>query len=166
MSCPVIELTQQLIRRPSLSPDDAGCQALLIERLQAIGFTVERMDFADTQNFWAWRGQGETLAFAGHTDVVPPGDADRWINPPFEPTIRSQQLCFAVHHSYCALVTGICAGAAAIALFFVYSYYFSYHNIVPFDYYRAYCYDDIIHHSRTNVCCFYNKINCQWSDCI
>lgn len=65
MSCPVIELTQQLIRRPSLSPDDAGCQALLIERLQAIGFTVERMDFADTQNFWAWRGQGETLAFAG-----------------------------------------------------------------------------------------------------
>ena len=60
MSCPVIELTQQLIRRPSLSPDDAGCQALLIERLQAFGFTVERMDFADTQNFWAWRGQGET----------------------------------------------------------------------------------------------------------
>lgn len=44
---------------------------MLIERLQAIGFTVERMDFADTQNFWAWRGQGETLAFAGHTDVVP-----------------------------------------------------------------------------------------------
>ena len=50
------------------------------------------MDFADTQNFWAWRGQGETLAFAGHTDVVPPGDADRWINPPFEPTIRDGML--------------------------------------------------------------------------
>ena len=64
MSCPVIELTQQLIRRPSLSPDDAGCQALLIERLQAIGFTVERMDFADTQNFWAWRGQGVSLCRA------------------------------------------------------------------------------------------------------
>ncbi|MFP1453673.1 hypothetical protein ACLB1N_34025 [Escherichia coli] len=87
MSCPVIELTQQLIRRPSLSPDDAGCQALLIERLQAIGFTVERMDFADTQNFWAWRGQGETLAFAGHTDVVPPGGtivgSIRRLNQPF-----------------------------------------------------------------------------------
>ena len=52
MSCPVIELTQQLIRRPSLSPDDAGCQALMIERLRAIGFTVERMDVGDTQNFW------------------------------------------------------------------------------------------------------------------
>ncbi len=64
MSCPVIELAQQLIRRPSLSPDDAGCQALMIERLRAIGFTVEPMDFGDTQNFWAWRGRGETLAFA------------------------------------------------------------------------------------------------------
>lgn len=81
MSCPVIELAQQLIRRPSLSPDDAGCRALMIERLRAIGFTVEPMDFGDTQNFWAQRGHGETLAFAGHTDVVPAGDADRWINP-------------------------------------------------------------------------------------
>ncbi len=58
MSCPVIELAQQLIRRPSLSPDDAGCQALMIERLRAIGFTIEPMDFGDTQNFWAWRGHG------------------------------------------------------------------------------------------------------------
>ncbi|EDD7650395.1 succinyl-diaminopimelate desuccinylase, partial [Salmonella enterica subsp. enterica serovar Enteritidis] len=49
MSCPVIELTQQLIRRPSLSPDDAGCQALMIERLRKIGFTIEHMDFGDTQ---------------------------------------------------------------------------------------------------------------------
>lgn len=92
MFCPVIELAQQLIRRPSLSPDDAGCQALLIARLQAIGFTVEPMPMGDTLNFWAWRGEGETLAFAGHTDIVPAGDANRWINPPFEPTIRDGML--------------------------------------------------------------------------
>lgn len=92
MFCPVIELAQQLIRRPSLSPDDAGCQALLIARLEAIGFTVEQMHIGDTLNFWATRGQGETLAFAGHTDVVPPGDANRWISPPFEPSIRDGML--------------------------------------------------------------------------
>jgi succinyl-diaminopimelate desuccinylase len=92
MFCPVIELAQQLIRRPSLSPDDAGCQGLLIARLEAIGFTVEQMHIGDTLNFWATRGQGETLAFAGHTDVVPPGDANRWISPPFEPSIRDGML--------------------------------------------------------------------------
>lgn len=88
MFCPVIELAQQLIRCPSLSPNDAGCQALLIARLEAIGFHIEPMHFGDTQNFWATRGQGHTLAFAGHTDVVPVGDERQWINPPFEPAIR------------------------------------------------------------------------------
>ncbi|CAI2529808.1 succinyl-diaminopimelate desuccinylase [Serratia ficaria] len=92
MICPVIELAQQLIKRPSLSPRDEGCQQLMIDRLQAIGFTVEAMDFEDTQNFWAWRGEGRTLAFAGHTDVVPTGDEKRWDNPPFEPAIRDGML--------------------------------------------------------------------------
>ncbi|MBH2868310.1 succinyl-diaminopimelate desuccinylase [Serratia marcescens] len=92
MTCPVIELAQQLIKRPSLSPNDDGCQQLMIDRLQAIGFTVEAMDFEDTQNFWAWRGEGQTLAFAGHTDVGPTGDEKRWDNPPFEPAIRDGML--------------------------------------------------------------------------
>ncbi len=92
MACPVLELAQQLIRRPSLSPDDAGCQALLISRLQAAGFTVEPMPFGDTLNFWAWRGEGRTLAFAGHTDVVPAGNGEHWHNPPFEPALRDGML--------------------------------------------------------------------------
>ncbi|QWA09647.1 succinyl-diaminopimelate desuccinylase [Sodalis ligni] len=92
MACPVLELTQQLIRRPSLSPDDAGCQALLISRLQAAGFTVEPMPFGDTLNFWAWRGEGRTLAFAGHTDVVPGGNGEHWFTPPFEPALRDGML--------------------------------------------------------------------------
>lgn len=92
MFCPVIELTQQLIRCPSLSPNDAGCQQIIIERLEKIGFSIERMDIEDTKNFWATRGQGTTLAFAGHTDVVPPGELTHWITPPFEPAIRDGML--------------------------------------------------------------------------
>jgi len=92
MSCPVLDLAQQLIRRPSLSPDDAGCQEIMIARLQAIGFHVEPMNFGDTLNFWATRGEGKTLAFAGHTDVVPTSDHNLWVTGPFEPTLRDGML--------------------------------------------------------------------------
>ncbi|MFB6422063.1 MAG: succinyl-diaminopimelate desuccinylase [Candidatus Malihini olakiniferum] len=87
MSCPILELTKKLIKRPSLSPRDEGCQAMLIERLEAVGFTIQKMDFGDTKNFWAWRGEGKTIAFAGHTDVVPTGYISRWQHHPFEPTL-------------------------------------------------------------------------------
>lgn len=93
MNCPVIQLAKELISRPSISPDDQGCQALLIQRLDKIGFTIEQMPFGDTLNFWAYRGEeGETFAFAGHTDVVPAGDATHWQTPPFTPTIINQHL--------------------------------------------------------------------------
>ena len=80
----VIELAQQLIRRPSISPDDQGCQQLIGERLQKLGFQLEWMPFGDTLNLWATHGQGApVVAFAGHTDVVPVGDEKQWKYPPF-----------------------------------------------------------------------------------
>ena len=83
-----LELAIELISRPSVTPNDAGCQQLMIERLQAIGFNVEPMRFGEVDNFWARRGNEEPLfAFAGHTDVVPSGDPDAWKSPPFEPQI-------------------------------------------------------------------------------
>lgn len=92
MFCPVLELARQLIKRPSLSPDDAGCQKIIIARLQALGFNIELMNFGETLNFWAWHGEGHTLAFAGHTDVVPSGTIQHWYSPPFEPRVHNGML--------------------------------------------------------------------------
>jgi len=84
-----LELAIDLIRRPSITPEDAGCQEVMIQRLEAIGFKVERMRFGDVDNFWARRGaEGPTVAFAGHTDVVPPGRYEAWESDPFAPEIR------------------------------------------------------------------------------
>ena len=83
-----LELCCELIRKPSVTPEDAGCQALMIERLQALNFNCTELPFGGVSNFWAEHGdRGPLLVFAGHTDVVPPGSATRWSNPPFEPTV-------------------------------------------------------------------------------
>ena len=84
-----IALAQDLMGRASVTPEDKGCQELMIARLEAIGFTVERMRFGVVDNFWARRGtQKPVLAFAGHTDVVPTGPVEEWHTPPFEPTLK------------------------------------------------------------------------------
>jgi succinyl-diaminopimelate desuccinylase len=88
-SSKTLELTQQLISRASVSPTDGGCQALMIERLEAIGFSIENLRFGPVDNFWAKRGSGgPVFCFAGHTDVVPAGPADDWRTDPFEPVIK------------------------------------------------------------------------------
>jgi succinyl-diaminopimelate desuccinylase len=93
MTSATLQLASELIARPSITPADAGCQALLIERLGAIGFECETMVFDDVTNLWARRGQGAPLlAFAGHTDVVPTGPLDKWHSDPFTPEIRDGNL--------------------------------------------------------------------------
>lgn len=83
-----IQLTFDLISRPSVTPEDKGCQQVMVDRLRAIGFEIHTLPFEDVENFWAVRGaQGPVLCFAGHTDVVPTGPAEQWQHHPFEPTI-------------------------------------------------------------------------------
>jgi len=88
-----LELAKQLIARPSVTPDDAGCQELMIERLQTLGFEIHRLRFGNVENFWARRGTAKPLmVFAGHTDVVPTGPKEKWTSDPFVPEIRDGYL--------------------------------------------------------------------------
>lgn len=90
---PTLELTSELIRRASVTPEDAGCLDLISARLQAIGFKCTRLPFGEVTNLWAMRGEsGPLLVFAGHTDVVPTGPVGKWHSPPFEPTIKEGML--------------------------------------------------------------------------
>ncbi|MDR3445641.1 MULTISPECIES: succinyl-diaminopimelate desuccinylase [unclassified Dyella] len=89
----VLDLASELIRRRSVTPDDAGCQALIGERLKAVGFRVEHLRFGEVDNLWATHGSGgPLLVFLGHTDVVPSGPIENWSSDPFEPTIRDGYL--------------------------------------------------------------------------
>jgi succinyl-diaminopimelate desuccinylase len=94
---PTLQLACDLIERPSVTPDDAGCQPLMIARLEAIGFHCQTLTFDEggvpIKNLWAVRGDsGPILCFAGHTDVVPTGPENEWKIPPFSPTIKEGML--------------------------------------------------------------------------
>lgn len=90
---PTLQLAEALIARNSITPEDAGCQALLAARLDRIGFVIEPLRFGEVENLWARRGtDAPLLAFAGHTDVVPPGPAGTWDTDPFTPTLRDGML--------------------------------------------------------------------------
>ena len=93
MQDPVLTLLFDLIRRRSVTPDDAGCQELIASRLGQLGFECETMVFGDVTNLWARHGSGSPVfCFAGHTDVVPPGDNGEWQSDPFEPDIRGEHV--------------------------------------------------------------------------
>ena len=90
---PAFELSRELIARSSVTPDDAGCQSLLADRLAAAGFSVEPLAWGQVNNLWARRGtSGPLFCFAGHTDVVPTGPLDAWRTPPFEPSVVDGEL--------------------------------------------------------------------------
>lgn len=88
-----LDLLKELISRESVTPEDAGCQSLLTQRLTKIGFQAEQLDFGETKNLWIKRGDKKPLfVFLGHTDVVPTGPLEQWDSPPFEPTLRHGRL--------------------------------------------------------------------------
>jgi succinyl-diaminopimelate desuccinylase len=89
MTSATLELARELISRVSVTPNDAGCQDVLAQRLARMGFRIERMRFGEVENLWARRGSSKPLiCFAGHTDVVPTGPLDQWQSDPFLPTVR------------------------------------------------------------------------------
>ena len=93
MNSTTLELAQQLIRLRSITPEDAGCQDLVAQRLKPLGFVLESLRCGEVTNLWARRGQAKPLlCFAGHTDVVPTGPLDKWHSDPFAPSVRAGKL--------------------------------------------------------------------------
>jgi succinyl-diaminopimelate desuccinylase len=112
MADKTLELAKELIARPSPTPRDAGCQEILIKRLEPLGFKAERLPFADVENLWAVRGNTKPLVvFAGHTDVVPSGPREAWKSDPFQPVVRDGHLygrgASDMKSSLAAFITGI-----------------------------------------------------------
>jgi len=123
MPSPVIELSKELIRRSSVTPDDAGCQQLISERLSRSQFKCESMPFGEVHNLWARHGsQSPLFVFAGHTDVVPAGPLDAWISPPFTPEIREGYL---YGRGACDMKGGVAAMIIAAENFINANKYFS-----------------------------------------
>ena len=88
-----LDLSLQLLRQPSVTPEDHTCQTIMADRLSKIGFNIENMRFEDVDNLWARRGtEAPVFCFAGHTDVVPTGKLDAWESDPFKPEIRDGKL--------------------------------------------------------------------------
>ncbi len=92
-AAPTFDLACALIARPSVTPEDGGCLELIAQRLQALDFRIERMDFGKVKNLWARRGEAApVLCLAGHVDVVPPGPLAQWNSDPFTPVCDHGQL--------------------------------------------------------------------------
>jgi len=93
MTGPVIEYASELVRRASVTPEDAGCQDWLADKLAPLGFQIEKIVMGGVTNLWARRGTTAPLVcFAGHTDVVPTGPLERWTDNPFQPCVRNGHL--------------------------------------------------------------------------
>lgn len=111
----VVHLAKQLIKQPSVTPNDAGCQDILSQILIKAGFTVQQFDCRRVKNLWARYGnQAPLFVFAGHTDVVPTGDLSLWTSPPFEPKIRENML---YGRGACDMKGGLAAMIAAVHAF-------------------------------------------------
>lgn len=110
-----LELAMELIGRRSLTPDDAGCQKVIAERLEKLGFKIESMRFGEVDNLWARKGTEKPLfVFAGHTDVVPPGNEVDWAHPPFKATLENGNL---YGRGSADMKTGIAAMVTAVDQF-------------------------------------------------